>query len=117
MQAAGIVLTFLGLYLYDRTSDAAKADRKAKLEQLRLETPLLPTYVSGSRGADGQSVLSGALFTSTPLSAGYRNANGSVNGEEKKFDAAGPGRPSEGAQGWRGSSPIRRADEPAKGYG
>ncbi|KAL8868216.1 MAG: hypothetical protein Q9174_005135 [Haloplaca sp. 1 TL-2023] len=117
VQAAGIVLTFLGLYLYDRTSDAAKGERRAKLEQLRLETPLLPTYASGSSGADGSSVLSGALFTSTPLSAGYRNANGFVSGDEKKFDAAGPGRPSEGTQGWRGSSPARRADEPAKGYG
>lgn len=42
VQAGGIALTFLGLYLYDRTSDSAKADRRAKLEQLRTEGPLLP---------------------------------------------------------------------------
>ena len=42
IQACGILLTFLGLYLYDRTSDAAKADRRAKLEELRSARPLLP---------------------------------------------------------------------------
>ncbi|KAL7928693.1 triose-phosphate transporter family domain-containing protein [Trichoderma chlorosporum] len=43
MQAVGIALTFLGLYLYDRTSESNKADRSARLmTQSRSGTPLLP---------------------------------------------------------------------------
>lgn len=33
IQGYGIALTFLGLYLYDRTSDASRADRRARLAQ------------------------------------------------------------------------------------
>ncbi|KAL9120331.1 MAG: hypothetical protein Q9187_003110 [Circinaria calcarea] len=43
VQAAGIALTFIGLYLYDRTSDAAKADRKAKFDQLRSDRTFFET--------------------------------------------------------------------------
>ncbi|KAL8789591.1 MAG: hypothetical protein Q9213_001027 [Squamulea squamosa] len=119
VQAAGIFLTFIGLYLYDRTSDAAKGDRKVKLEQLRTDAPILPTFSSGG-GGDGQSSLSGALFTTTPLSAAsgmFGGANGFVTGDDKKHDAAGPGRPAEGSQTWRGFSPGSRADELGKDYG
>ncbi|KAL9637066.1 MAG: hypothetical protein Q9204_002015 [Flavoplaca sp. TL-2023a] len=118
VQAAGIFLTFIGLYLYDRTSDAAKGDRRVKLEQLRTDAPILPTtYASGGGGGgsgDGQTSLSGGLFTTTPLSAAsgmFGGVNGYVVGEDKKFDAAGPGRPREGSQTWR------RPDEFGKGYG
>lgn len=41
IQAAGIALTFFGLYLYDRTSDSNKADRKARLMDIK-EEALLP---------------------------------------------------------------------------
>ena len=82
VQAAGIALTFLGLYLYDRTSDATKADRKAKLEQLRTERPLLPLATKD------------AILTESPLSAGVSNmfsyTNGHITGEEKKTDRPGP---------------------------
>ncbi|KAL9029483.1 MAG: hypothetical protein Q9196_002283 [Gyalolechia fulgens] len=118
VQAAGIFLTFIGLYLYDRTSDAAKADRRAKLEQLRLEVPILPTYTNNAGNV--RSSLSGPMFIATPMSATSRmfgGVNGFVSGEEKKFDAAGPGRPREGSQTWRGFSPARRADESGKEYG
>ncbi|KAL8918960.1 MAG: hypothetical protein Q9208_007070 [Pyrenodesmia sp. 3 TL-2023] len=107
MQGMGIFLTFVGLYLYDRTSDAAKADRRAKLEQLRMDAPILPTYSTNAP-------LSGPLYTATPLSAAsgmFGGANGFISGEEKKHDGAGPGRPREGSQTWRGISPGRRADE------
>ncbi|KAL8677319.1 MAG: hypothetical protein Q9186_006252 [Xanthomendoza sp. 1 TL-2023] len=115
VQAAGIFLTFIGLYLYDRTSDAAKGDRKVKLEQLRTEAPILPTYATNSNhnntnSDNPQSSLGGALFTNTPLSAAasgmFGSANGFVvSGEEKKFDAAGPGRPREEEnQTWRGKA-------------
>ncbi|KAG6029912.1 hypothetical protein E4U40_000221 [Claviceps sp. LM458 group G5] len=43
VQAVGIALTFLGLYMYDRTSESNKADRKARLmTEARTGTPLLP---------------------------------------------------------------------------
>lgn len=43
LQAVGIALTFLGLYLYDRTSDSNKADRKARAMVERSSgEPLLP---------------------------------------------------------------------------
>ena len=42
IQAAGIGLTFLGLYLYDRTNDAARVERRARMQQSRTEGPVLP---------------------------------------------------------------------------
>ncbi|KAH6604981.1 hypothetical protein Trco_006688 [Trichoderma cornu-damae] len=43
VQAMGIALTFLGLYLYDRTSESNKADRSARMmTQFQNGTPLLP---------------------------------------------------------------------------
>lgn len=42
IQAAGIGLTFVGLYLYDRTNDAARADRRARALNARAEAPILP---------------------------------------------------------------------------
>ncbi|KAI5457262.1 triose-phosphate transporter family-domain-containing protein [Mariannaea sp. PMI_226] len=42
IQAVGIALTFLGLYLYDRTSESNKADRKAQMMAQVNKTPLLP---------------------------------------------------------------------------
>ncbi|KAF1926670.1 TPT-domain-containing protein [Didymella exigua CBS 183.55] len=41
-QAFGFVLTFIGLYLYDRTSDAAKADKRARALQSQGQGTLLP---------------------------------------------------------------------------
>lgn len=42
VQAAGIALTFVGLYLYDRTNDAARADRRARALGARADPPVLP---------------------------------------------------------------------------
>lgn len=42
LQAFGFVLTFLGLYLYDRTSDAAKKDKHARALQAKAQGTLLP---------------------------------------------------------------------------
>lgn len=42
VQAAGVALTFVGLYLYDRTNDAARADRKARVLRSAAEPTLLP---------------------------------------------------------------------------
>ena len=96
LQAAGIALTFLGLYLYDRTSDSAKADRRAKMESLSIDQPLLPMNNKD------------AVFDESPMSTFssniFGNANGHVMGDDKRTDAAGPGRPrtrSQASNSWR----------------
>jgi len=61
IQGYGIVLTFMGLYLYDRTGDAARADRRAKNLQMRGQEPLLP--LTGDRLAE-----SSAYTQSHPIS-------------------------------------------------
>lgn len=97
LQAFGIALTFLGLYLYDRTSDTSKADHRAKHDGLHVEPPLLPLS-----NHNPHNVL-GGNFVDTPASASSGNvfgaANGFVSGDEKKMDAAGPGRPNSGSSG------------------
>ena len=89
VQAAGIGLTFFGLYLYDRTSAADKADKRARLEASRPSTPLLPLAAKD------------AVYTESPVSAGVSSlfgyTNGQVSGDEKRMDAAGPGRPRAGS--------------------
>lgn len=103
-QAGGIALTFLGLYLYDRASDAAKADRRAELENSRIDKPLLPM---SSKDADMEvSPLSTALGNfpiPNQMNHMFGNANGQVIGDDKKADTAGPGRPrtrSNNESGW-----------------
>ncbi|KAI9814519.1 MAG: suppressor of loss of ypt1 [Phylliscum demangeonii] len=64
VQGAGILLTFFGLYLYDRNSDAAKADRRVKLNQIKEASALLPLAVDRSSRPDHH-----LHFTQSPLSA------------------------------------------------
>lgn len=89
LQAFGICLTFIGLYLYDRTNDSSKADRRVKLEGLRADGPLLPL------NTQSPSIL-GSSIMETPASASsgyiFNDAKSVVNGEEKRTDAF-PGRP------------------------
>ncbi|KAI9823343.1 MAG: suppressor of loss of ypt1 [Thelocarpon impressellum] len=93
VQAVGIALTFLGLYLYDRTSDAARGDRRARLDQLKTSEPLLP--LQEHRATPGS-----AVFLESPASATsgqlYGGGGGFPNGvgagpDDKKTDVAGPG--------------------------
>ncbi|KAI1110160.1 triose-phosphate transporter [Nemania sp. NC0429] len=58
IQAVGIGLTFLGLYLYDRTSDSNKADRRAQsLSQSPAgNAPLLPLAVARNKIALAEGV-------------------------------------------------------------
>jgi solute carrier family 35, member E1 len=84
VQAIGIALTFLGLYLYDRTSDAAKADRRAQLQQFKTQDTLLPLSTTNPHLASSLAVgaASGQL---------YGGANGFVNSidasEKEKVEA------------------------------
>ena len=92
LQAGGIALTFIGLYLYDRTSATTKAEKRAKLEGLRIQEPLLPVATN--------QAITNTLFTETPIQTPSNNSffahtNGYVSGGEKKADAVGPRRPDE----------------------
>ncbi|KAF1935469.1 TPT-domain-containing protein [Clathrospora elynae] len=58
IQAFGFVLTFVGLYLYDRTSDATKADKRAKALQSSANGSLLPLSTD---------VKSRPVFTNSPV--------------------------------------------------
>jgi solute carrier family 35 protein E1 len=82
IQVAGFFLTFLGLYLYDRTSTADKADKKAKALQSKQQGALLPlTTDSLPRGT--------FMASPAPLSAGtdvYTAANGSIIPRDEKRD-------------------------------
>lgn len=92
LQAAGIALTFFGLYCYDRTSGSNKADRKAKMLDIKEES-LLPLNTR-------PSVLGNGAFAESPLSTrgengyGYPYANGYPNNgdDRKKSDDARVGR-------------------------
>ncbi|GAO14895.1 uncharacterized protein UV8b_05062 [Ustilaginoidea virens] len=56
VQAVGIAMTFLGLYLYDRTSESNKADRRARLMMdSRNGTPLLPLQEKPEKSPDGRT--------------------------------------------------------------
>jgi solute carrier family 35 protein E1 len=96
IQLSGFFMTFLGLYLYDRTSDAAKADKRAKALQSKQQGTLLPLTTDG---------LQRQTFTNSPaaMSAGtgaYPIANGVIDQRnEKRDDNQGPVRPGGGANG------------------
>ena len=104
LQAAGIALTFLGLYLYDRTSDSAKANQRAKMESLSIERPLLPlNNKDATCDEPPMSIFSNNIFG---------NVNSHVIGDGKKADAAGPGRQrarSQVGSSWR--APGTRQEE------
>ena len=102
VQAAGIVLTFIGLYLYDRTSDAAKADRRAKLDQMRTDGTLLPLahktypYSPPMTNHQYQFTTSPTIVENPSESSAFTALNGFIPGlvpnfGDKKDDASGAG--------------------------
>lgn len=101
LQAVGIALTFLGLYLYDRTNDSNKADRRARLlSQSARDQPILPLNTSqGGIAPAGQApqvfespkpVSNGS--THHPYTNGYSSQANSGADDLKKSDDAGKGR-------------------------
>ena len=96
VQAGGIALTFFGLYLYDRTSGSEKAERRAKLGTSGQE-PLLPLAIKDAPMTESP-LNSGNLSAGMANMLGYSNVH--VIGDEKKADAAGPGRPRAGSPGF-----------------
>ncbi|KAL8831472.1 MAG: hypothetical protein Q9191_000844 [Dirinaria sp. TL-2023a] len=116
IQAAGITLTFVGLYLYDRTSDASKADRKAKMDQMKID-PLLPL-------AAGSAFLSGHAVTETPIStsSGHLfagNLDSPMASDTKKAEAGGSEKPLDnyGVHGHVRLPPNGRQEGPWKDAG
>lgn len=94
VQGLGFALTFLGLYLYDRTSDASKADKKAR-EIDKHEQPLLPINISDVKKNDplpagiGYAV-SPMSMAEDPMHKSFVGSSGYANGEP---NGSGPGRP------------------------
>ncbi|RMD40058.1 hypothetical protein DV735_g5081, partial [Chaetothyriales sp. CBS 134920] len=56
LQLAGIVLTLIGLYLYDRTSMEDAAERRAKTGNLPHDTPLLPLVAQDGPEQNGHAL-------------------------------------------------------------
>lgn len=82
VQMFGFLLTFLGLYLYDRTSDAAKKDKQARALQAKTQGTLLPLTTDGL-GRPNNITASPATFSAGgvyPLGAR----------EDKRDDDVGP---------------------------
>ena len=103
VQAIGFGLTFGGLYLYDRTSDAVKVDKRES-GKMEAGKPLLPLNTGDSKRSDS------AMYTQSPISAegdgrhfiGSSYANGQAVG-------SGPGRPDAGYAGYANGAPSSLA--------
>ncbi|KAF7195711.1 putative transporter C83.11 [Pseudocercospora fuligena] len=92
VQGFGFLLTFLGLYLYDRTSDAEKQDRKVR-EREAAKDHLLPLNLRDAKKNDAGP---GAAFTQSPMSMedrSPRHSFGGMNGYANGDAGSGPGRP------------------------
>ncbi|KPM45814.1 hypothetical protein AK830_g858 [Neonectria ditissima] len=90
MQAVGIALTFLGLYLYDRTSESNKADRKAQT-MAQGKSPLLPLTTNGISTSNFVSSPRSSELSGHPYNEGYRARGTSI---DKKTDENGRRTPS-----------------------
>lgn len=84
LQGFGFGLTFVGLYLYDRTSDAAKADKRAR-EMAQSKIPLLPINIGEAKKSDG------VMLVRSPMGVDY-HASATTNGLAINGDL-GPGKP------------------------
>lgn len=90
IQGCGFGLTFLGLYLYDRTSDAAKKDKHAR-EKEESKDHLLPLNVADAKKSDGPQG-----YTQSPMGmdeSGGRTYSGSTGYANGAPNGTGPGRP------------------------
>ncbi|PVH94718.1 ER to Golgi transport protein-like protein [Periconia macrospinosa] len=81
VQMFGFLLTFLGLYLYDRTSDAAKKDKQARALQTKAQGTLLPLSTDG---------LPRGNFTASPATFSAGGTYPMVAREDKRDDDVGP---------------------------
>lgn len=107
IQGFGIALTFFGLYLYDRTGHSNKADRKARLLDIKEEALLPIRELSGdvetAPAVEPQSVST----ASNPYLNGY---NGAPEGNRLRSDSESVrGRPGGAGPPW--VPPVTRPEE------
>ncbi|KFY85818.1 hypothetical protein V500_08105 [Pseudogymnoascus sp. VKM F-4518 (FW-2643)] len=107
IQGFGIALTFFGLYLYDRTGQSNKADRKARLLDIKEEALLPIRELSGdvetAAAEEPQSVSS----ASNPYLNGY---NGPPEGNRLRSDSESiRGRPGGAVPPW--IPPVTRPED------
>ncbi|CRK42554.1 putative transporter C83.11 like protein [Verticillium longisporum] len=102
VQGLGIALTFLGLYLYDRTHDREKADHKASMLESKVE-PLLPLntrdLASSQNAPVFDSPITSASATATATTAAL-NGNGLYDVQKKTEDGPGSRTPGESKTAW-----------------
>ncbi|KAK4043605.1 triose-phosphate transporter family-domain-containing protein [Parachaetomium inaequale] len=115
VQAAGIALTFLGLYLYDRSSERNKADQRARsMTETRREAMLLPlstkhaplptVMIQGGQNGSAMfespvgmaesaaaSAAPGHVYTQGSAAAAAFASSGVAVGDSKKSDDVGGG--------------------------
>jgi solute carrier family 35 protein E1 len=109
IQGAGFALTFLGLYLYDRTSENEKADKRARAMG-ESKQPLLPLNV----GDDKKNDPAPPMYTQSPVVAEdavrmFGGASGYANGDfggHSQGRARSGSRPSPGQNGMPYSLPL-----------
>ncbi|KAM0277994.1 hypothetical protein ACHAQH_005448 [Verticillium albo-atrum] len=95
VQGLGIALTFLGLYLYDRTHDREKADHKASMLEIKKE-PILPLNTRDLVSSQNAPVFDSPITTSAASHIG----NG-YGGEGFKKAEDSPGRvPGDSKAAW-----------------
>lgn len=106
IQAFGFFLTFLGLYLYDRTSDAAKKDKQARALQSKAQGTLLP--LTTDKLPRGNFTASPAIM-STGTGA-YPTGNAAMEGRDaKRDDDIGGGQANGHAQSsWKASGTMQK---------
>lgn len=100
IQAVGIALTFLGLYLYDRTSGSNKADRKARnmAESGKNPSPLLPITTNPTLSGYHPSPQS---VSPHPYTEGYFGSHTISEDPKKTDEGQGRGRSNgENNAGW-----------------
>ncbi|KAI9744247.1 MAG: suppressor of loss of ypt1 [Claussenomyces sp. TS43310] len=93
IQAAGIALTFFGLYLYDRTSDSNKADRKARMLDIRRQQTLLPINTLPVIADHSPQIFESPMVATSSVPYSIPPAVQASQEDRKKSDDAKAGRP------------------------
>ena len=80
VQGLGIALTFFGLYLYDRTSGRSKADRRAKLMDIKEETTSILPLTNPRAGSPNLEVPGRSYVNGYALNSGSEDKRTDENG-------------------------------------
>lgn len=107
IQGSGFALTFVGLYLYDRTSETEKADKRARAMG-ESKQPLLPMINVGDEKKNDPAP---PMFTHSPVAVEdggriFGGASGFANGDHNSGRARAGSRPSPAQNGTPYSLPL-----------